>query len=183
MKSVDKKNTYTKVCGVVYDPLEIISLCNWCINHNYKYYYILHKADEEDKKDHFHFIIESNCYHRFKLSWFLNDSNSHLWFICNNVGNYLRYMTHIDYDDKLHYEINDIISNISLECIRNLIESSDVNALSNKELEIEDFHSICKKIINNELNSLSEVLLFCFDNGITYNTKWSYTLKLLIDKK
>ena len=101
MKEKDLKNSYSKVCGVAYDINDIKRIIAFCRKHNFKWYYIRHNDyDEnmEEKKKHYHFIIEGDSSHRFNIKSLLTDT-----FKCNlinkldNVAYYLRYMIHIDY--------------------------------------------------------------------------------------
>ena len=177
MKEKDLKNSYSKVCGVAYDINDIKRIIAFCRKHNFKWYYIRHNDyDEnmEEKKKHYHFIIESDSSHRFNIKSLLTDT-----FKCNlinkldNVAYYLRYMIHIDYIDKQHYDIKRIISNVSNKEIEYIIKGA---LLTQKDINNANFVRIINMVLNGELTTFKEIMYFCIDNDIRYCTPWSFTL-------
>lgn len=85
---------------------------NSVLNHiknlpNCKYCYILHQPEEEDKKHHYHIVLKFS-------------SRRYLSSICKIIGlpinyiqpcklnNYLKYILHIDYEDKIQYQLEDV---------------------------------------------------------------------------
>lgn len=179
MKDKDIKCNFTKVCGIAYEFVDIERVVNFCDKHCYKYYYIKHLADEEVNKAHYHFIIESDSYHRFNIKTLLTDTfKINLFEKCNNVASYLRYMTHIDYDNKHHYDIKDIISCVSIDVISTLIYESSIDK---EELEYNAFVEICCLINSKDLRSLFDVIEYCKLNSIKYKTSWTFTFWHLLN--
>ena len=123
---IKEKQTLTKCCGVCYNQIDIDNIVKFCLSYGFKYYYIKHEADEEENKEHYHFIIQSDSNHRFIIKTLLNDNfTSNLFQPLKSVNAYLRYMTHIDYVQKQQYDVDLICSNISTLEIYSMIEDAN----------------------------------------------------------
>lgn len=172
---VNLKDTLTKVCCLIYNESEVNRLVELCSSKGLKYAYIKHLPESEDKKEHYHFVIFSNSMLRFRLTKFVSDLTPiNLFEKLNNVNCYLRYMTHVDYVDKKQYEAVDIISNVN--DIKSRILSVEVDT---KELKKQDKKLVFKYAMTLAHNII-DVVNFCFDNDIDYNSSWTFTLKELI---
>ena len=127
MKEKDLKNNYSKVCCVLYHKVDLKRLVAFCQKHTFKFYYIRHNDFDEnmnEKKQHWHFVIESDSKHRFNIKSLLSDTlGVNLFNKLDSVDKYLRYMLHIDYIDKKHYDLHRIVSNVDKQAllIRSLI--------------------------------------------------------------
>ena len=125
---LNPRNTFTKVCFIAYDFKDVDNAIQFCLKYDFQYYYIKHKGESEneeiEKKEHYHFVIESDYNHRFHLTSLVSDSLPiNLFDRCGDVKKYLRYLTHMDYVDKLHYDVSDIISNVPSDVIQVYIDS------------------------------------------------------------
>lgn len=183
---IENQKTLTKVCGICYTDKDIDNIVSFCKKNNYKYYYILHYGTIEneniaididytidnnminrisnDNKYHYHFCIIGGKNHRFVIDSLITDSlSNNLFMSLKNVGAYLRYMLHIDYDMKEHYVITDIKSNDNYNNIDSLIKKAD-----NESLSYNDIVFIVMDLIEStesELN-LKEVLKYLKDSNI-----------------
>lgn len=181
MSKVKLNDSLTKVCCVLYDSDKVNTLVEWCKKHAYKYYYIKHQPEAEKTKEHFHFCIESDSKHRFNMKSISSEEDINLFEKCNSIGQYVRYMTHCDYDEKIKYEDTDIISNVPIETIRQLIEEADPNRLSATEKSEADFNYIMSLIINGELRNLPQIIDYCLTHDIEYKRQWTYTINSLLN--
>ena len=173
--SVNLNDTLTKVCCVIYEESEVSRFVELCESKGLKYAYIKHFPEEEDKKEHYHFVVFSNSRLRFRIIKFVSELTPiNLFEKLNNVNCYLRYMTHIDYVDKQQYEVENIISNVN--DVKSRILSVEVDP---KELKKQDKKLVFKYAITIAHN-ITDVVKFCFDNDIEYNSSWTFTLKELI---
>lgn len=180
MPQVKLSDTLSKVCLISYDDEFITKLKEFCSNHNYKYYYIKHKPDIDNEKDHYHIIIESDSYHRFSIKGLVDEKTPlNLFEKLKNVSAYLRYMTHCDFDNKIHYDIKEIISNVNIETIMELIDSADPNALTEKELADRFYQDMLIRILSRELKTLPECVSYAITNNITWKSSWTFTIKNL----
>lgn len=181
MREKDIKSNFSKICCLAYDFQDVQRLVDFCCKHNYKYYYIKHNDyDEniEDIKTHYHFIIESDSYHRFNIKSLLTDNfKINLFQKLDSVKSYLRYMLHLDYDMKEKYTLNDIISNVDLNIIENLINDT---TKSKQEETDENFKKVMQYIFNEVDNgvilNLRDIIEYCIDNKLTYKASWSFTI-------
>ena len=183
MKEKDLKNNYSKVCCVLYHKVDLKRLVAFCQKHTFKFYYIRHNDFDEnmnEKKQHWHFVIESDSKHRFNIKSLLSDTlGVNLFNKLDSVDKYLRYMLHIDYIDKKHYDLHRIVSNVDKQIINDLINKA---CLSQQEINYNNFQLIINMIINHELMTYQDVLRFCFDNNIKYITTWSFTILNLLGR-
>lgn len=184
MTNSDLKNSFSKICCIVYDIFSLKSLINFAKKHCFKFYYIRHDDFDENsdlKKRHWHFIIESDSKHRFNIKSLISENLPiNLFKKLDSVVAYLRYMTHIDYVDKRHYSIKRIISNVSSIEIENMISNAN---LCSKEIRDNNFNEIVLLIIQGCFNSFTDILIYCNDNDIKYSTNWTFTFNLLLKEK
>lgn len=172
------KNNYSKVCGVAYDFKDITRIVKFSNKHNFIYFYIKHFPDDENDKIHYHFIIYSNVGKRFIVDSLITETfKLNLFQECVNVGAYLRYMIHIDFPLKKQYIIDKIKSNMSLPFIQNLIDNFNKTKV---DINKENFNILCDLILSDNFVSLKDVIRYCLDNDIKYNTSWSFTFKELL---
>ena len=177
-----KQNTnLSKCCGIAYDYIDIERIVQFCNKHNFRYYVMKHLADVEDEeKEHYHFIIESDRQHRFVISSLLTDTfKANLFEKCENVGSYLRYMTHCDYALKHKYDVAEFISNVPDFVIQVLIDEANMN-LTKQERRQNDFYAVIEAISSENLFSLVDIISWCRNNNIAFDTKWTYTLKIYL---
>lgn len=180
MTKKDIKNSHSRVCGIAYDKKDITRIVKFAIKHKLNYYYIKHKKEQEDLKQHFHFIIEGDSKHRFNIGCLLSESFTiNLFEKCTSVDAYLRYMLHLDYVDKIHYNTCDIISNVSDFDIALKV---DYDNMSKTEINKSNFNLIIKNIISGELCSLAEIYNFCIDNEIDYLSSWTFSFVQFLKK-
>lgn len=180
---ITPKQTLTKVCGIAYDYQDIERVIDFCNKHTFNYYIMKHTPEEseEETKEHWHFIIESDTKHRFIVSSLLTETfKINLFEPCSNVGYYLRYMTHCDYALKKHYSIDEFISNVCDISIKCLIEQAENNSKSKQERNIENFYAVIQAIELEGLYTIPEILKWCKENDIIYDLHWTYTLKCYI---
>lgn len=178
-----KKNiTITKCCGVCYYEKDINSIVDFCLKKGFHFYYIKHNAksdsEEHELKEHWHFIIESDSQHRFIINSLITDTlKENLFEKLNNVHSYLRYMTHIDYIDKEHYDVDLIVSNVAKGLIINYINDVIVDKdLINREY----FNALIDLILSGQLLTFKQVMLYCRKNNIEYKISWTNTLVQLL---
>lgn len=78
--------------------------------HGLKYYaYIKHQPDEEEKQEHYHaFIRLDSATTEERLAKRLGIPKEKVRYV-KNVRSANRYLTHIDYPDKIQYSIDDVI--------------------------------------------------------------------------
>lgn len=151
------KNTYTKVSAIVYDKEVLMQFKDYCIKKDIKYYYIKHIAKNE-KKEHYHFIIASDTNHRFNIKTLVSEKQPiNLFEKCKNVACNLRYMLHIDYIDKEHYKVNDIVSNDSLHNIIDMVDS------------VGNRNKLEKVNLNEILPWIDKAYRFCYNNSCAFN--------------
>lgn len=180
---IKKGLTLTKCCGVVYYEKDINNIKDFCLSKGLHFYYIKHiganeELQEDNHKEHWHFVIESDSQHRFVINSLVNETlKENLFQKCDNVHSYLRYMTHIDYLDKEHYEIKDIISNVDYDLINNYI--NDV-VVDKKELDKQTFNLLCDMILSQEIKSFKQVIEYCRTNNLDYKTNWTMTIVQLL---
>lgn len=180
---IKKGLNLTKCCGVCYYEEDINNIKNFCISKGLHYYYIKHNGFNEEQendthKEHWHFIIESDSQHRFIINSMLSETlKENLFQKCDNVHSYLRYMIHIDYLDKEHYEIKDINSNVDIDLITSYI--NDV-VVDKKELDRETFNMLCDLILSKDITSFKQVIEYCRNNNLDYKTNWTMTLVQLL---
>lgn len=178
------KQTLTKVCGVAYEFSDIEKIVEFCKTYDYAYYYIKHIPDDEETKEHYHFIIESNYTKRFRIMSLLSDTfKENLFKPLKNVNSYLRYMTHCDYDFKTKYSSDEIISNIDTFTIEDMIQQANPNKLDMKEVKANEFYSVVSAIEDYNLTSISSIMAYCIENHIIYDLHWTYTLNTIINEK
>lgn len=180
---IKKGKTLTKVCGVCYSFNDIESIVDFCCSKGLRYYYIMHKGNNDEIKDdthkqHWHFIIESDSQHRFIINSLISESlTENLFQKCDNVHSYLRYMTHIDYLDKEHYNVKDIVCNIDRELLQSYIDEIVVDKdLLNKQ----NFALLCDLVCSSHIKSFREVIQYCRLNNIEYKTSWTTTIVHLL---
>lgn len=188
MKDKDIKNSFTKVCGVAYAWCDIKRIINFCIKHNYNWYYIKHNDFEENINEiklHYHFIIESSSKHRFNIKSLLTDTfKINLFEKCDNVGKYLRYMVHIDYDAKKHYDFEKIHSNIGLEKITQLIDNCDKSKTDITENNFQEVLLYLFQCFDSDKTiKLRDIIQYCLDNDINFKSSWTFTINSLINDK
>ena len=201
---IENQKTLTKVCGICYTDKDIDNIVSFCKKNNYKYYYILHYGTIEnenialdidytiysnlenrintDNKYHYHFCIYGGKNHRFVIDSIISDTlSNNLFMPLKNIGAYLRYMLHIDYDMKEHYIVPDIKSNDNYNNINELIEKAD-----NENISYNDIVFMVMDLIENtegDLN-LKEVLKYLKDSHIDIKRDYlPLIIMLLKDKK
>lgn len=87
-----------------------------------EYAYIKHLPEEEDKKEHFHLFLEYNTpKNKGPIAKALN-INELLIQSCRSKQNTFKYFIHKDLNNKIQYNIDDIITNINLGIIHGLVE-------------------------------------------------------------
>ena len=131
---------------------------NNIIKKDYFYFYIKHKAEEEEKKEHYHFIIYTEK--PTTINKISNDINLPLNFINvtneqnqrYTLKNTISYLLHYNIENKIHYELEDIKTNVPL------LVKKYYNILTNN---------------NNDQREFLEMLAFIEDNDIT-NFKISF---------
>ena len=178
-------NSYSKVCGVAYDIIDIKRIVAFCKKHKYFFYYIRHTDDDEltgkTYKRHYHFIIESDSTHRFNVTCLMTDTfKPNLLETCVSVPKYLRYMLHIDYDDKPHYNIDRIITNRDKTDLVELVGNAN---FTKADIKRANFNLLLTKIVNGDFSTWKEIIPFCLENGINYETSWTFTFKALFMKE
>lgn len=77
--------------------------------HGFKYYaYIKHQPEEEEKKEHYHCYIHLDSATTEKaLAKRIGIPQHHVQYVKNCRGA-CRYLTHIDYEDKMQYSLSDV---------------------------------------------------------------------------
>lgn len=183
MLEKDLKCSFSKVCCVCYYIQDIKKMVAFCRKHDFKFYYIRHDDFDEfgnEKKRHWHFLIESDSYHRFNIKSLLTDTlKINLFQRVKSADLYLRYMIHIDYIDKKHYNVGRIVSNVESSLIDYAIKNA---CLSERDINRANFNSICLKIHTQVLCSLNDIISYCIDNEIKYSTSWTFTFKTLLNE-
>lgn len=180
---IKKGINLTKCCGVAYDISDINRVVDFSLKKGLRYYFINHIGKNEEilddtHKEHWHFIIESDSQHRFIINSLLTETfKENLFQKCDNVHSYLRYMLHIDYLDKEHYQINDIKSNVDYGLIESYI--NDV-VIDKKELDKQNFNTLLDLILTRELTHFKDIIQYCRLNNIEYKTCWTNTFVQLL---
>ena len=124
MNNQEIKNCYSKVCLIAYQFDDVERIVDWCKKRAYKYAFIKHIGQPQQfdsneyegdiTKDHYHILILSSREHRFKVNSLVSKTlGFNLIFKLKDEADYLRYLLHLDYDDKEHYQLSDIISNFA----------------------------------------------------------------------
>lgn len=110
------------------------------VKKDFKYAYILHNKDRKDdgelKKEHWHvlvFLDNQKTLSAFSKQFGLEDSK-HLIQIVKDKKKAVRYLTHVDNDEKESYNVEDIITNVDISSyFSNLVsdECCDVDNMMN----------------------------------------------------
>lgn len=180
MTKKDIKNSYSKICGIAYEKKDITRIVKFAKKHKLNYFYIKHKKEIDEKKNHYHFIIEGDSYHRFNIGCLISDTLTvNLFQKCSSVDAYLRYMLHIDYVDKIHYTTCNIISNLIEKDLNIRINYDD---RSKTEINYDNFTLILTLINVGTLSSLADIFQFCCDNDIKYLQSWTFTFVQFLKK-
>lgn len=180
---IKKNTTLTKVCGIAYDIDDIKRVIEFSNSRSFKWYYIYHNgANDEEKEDnhkeHYHFVIESDTQHRFLINSLITETfGINLFQKCTNVDAYLRYMTHIDYVDKEKYSYLNIISNVESDIIKSRIEKASVDL---KEIDTLNFETLVDLILDGSFHNFRHVMIYCRQNNISYKMQWTNTLMQLL---
>ena len=137
MPKLKLKDNVSKVCVVLYNMNDVRRCVDFAKKYNFYYYYIEHKPGNEDLKVHYHVIIESDSYHRFVVSSLVSETAPiNLFSKCDSVSAYLRYILHLDYIDKVKYDVSDIVSNNSIDNINKMV---DLGSKKQSEINNENF--------------------------------------------
>ena len=183
---IKKGINLTKCCGVAYNISDIDRVVDFSLKKGLRYYYIKHigkndEIEDDNHKVHWHFIIESDSQHRFIINALLTDTfKENLFQKCDNVHSYLRYMLHVDYLDKEHYKISDIVSNVEFALVESYV--NDI-VIDKKELDKENFNIILDMILTKELCSFGAIIKYCRLNNIEYKTSWTITFIQLLKER
>lgn len=96
--------------------------------------YIKHLPDTEDSTEHYHFLIRSNGTRSIKQVADKLGIPSNFVQICRKVVAFRRYMMHLDSDDKIKYDVSDVVSNckVLFEQAKIGNEKKDVLSLYNE---------------------------------------------------
>lgn len=106
---VDNKR-YRNFMFLFYDDTKSYKFDDLIFNlHSFKYYaYIKHEPEQEEKKAHYHgFINLDTATTELALSKRLGIPPQHIQYV-KNVRAGCRYLTHIDYEDKIQYSLDDV---------------------------------------------------------------------------
>lgn len=150
----------------------------------------------ENNKYHYHFCIVSSKKHRFVIDSLIDDVEyndngdiidngaltNNLFNKLDDIGSYLRYMLHIDYDMKEHYIIDDIKSNDNVNNIEQLILKAENKEYSYNDVVflVMDYIDSCDK----DNITMKELLIFLKDNNIDIKRDYlPLIIMMLKDKK
>lgn len=109
----------------------------------------------EHKKDHIHIV--GRCSNPLPLSTISNKLGIAENFIEFGKGTFkkaVRYLVHIDHEEKYQYNTNDIVSNFDIMQYFDILSST------------QQARSIYNVICGSGITSKKELLLFCLDNGL-----------------
>lgn len=109
----------------------------------------------EHKKDHIHIV--GRCSNPLALSTISNKLGIAENFIEFGKGTFkkaVRYLVHIDHEEKYQYNTNDIVSNFDIMQYFDILSST------------QQARSIYNVICGSGITSKKELLLFCLDNGL-----------------
>lgn len=150
------------------------------IKKRFKYAYILHDKDKKDdgiiKKHHWHMLVfldNQKTLSAFGKMFHLQDSMN-LIEIVKDKKKAIRYLVHVDNDEKEKYDINDIQTNID-------ISSYFSNLVSNESIEVDDMIAY----VTSYQGYLKYEIFFAYIRG---NNLWStyrrnqYAFNKLVDE-
>lgn len=107
--------------------------------------YIKHLPDKEDSTEHFHFLIRANGTRSIKQVADKLGIPSNYVQICRKVVAFRRYMMHLDSDDKIKYDVDDIVSNSKI-----LFEQAKIG---NEKKDILTIYNEYKLLIQGKMTS------------------------------
>lgn len=156
---------------------DILTLCN---KHNLTYAYIKHKAEETEKKDHYHFMIyyeKPTTIKKVSETLMLNenylkvlDDYGQRYTLKKTIG----YFLHYNNKDKITYNIEDIVSN-NVDMINKYY-----NILTGGKNENNDLQEILTFVEDNHPTTKT-LLEFCIENNLLKTfKKYSYILHNII---
>lgn len=135
-------------------------------------YYIIYHHDAEISHFHYCLVLKRQVRLKTMLNYIADTLKINPLAVsidkCNNVSSMIRYFLHIDSEEKFKYKIEDIESNMSLDIIKNYIDSDD-DSLSFRRL-----CQICDG--SNEIDVMATL-------GLKLFHKYRYEIKLLCDNQ
>lgn len=127
------------------------------------YAYIEHKKENDEKKEHTHFFlrVKNNCTIK-SLSKKINVPKNYIQKV-NSIRTINRYLIHYDDDDKIQYDIDDVICSKSWK--RNFLQCFD-DRLTEDEILIKIYNYIDDLIIvNNTYQVITKsLIIWCIQN-------------------
>lgn len=155
----------------------------YCQIFNINYCYILHDHDKfengEDKKAHVHFLIFFPYQKTLSaVSKLLGVPPNMIQYVDNKVGA-IRYLTHIDNEDKYKYNIDSIVSNFD---VQPYFQVKKQDKSSEEGIQV---LSLIEYIRQNEYTTLEMLVQYAIDNGIysTLRRNQNILMKLLYGRR
>lgn len=177
-----KVKTYRLFSILCYDESENISfndIFQNVLKNNLKYFYIKHKGENDDKKNHYHLMIYYDQATTIsKVSKILNIQDNYIK-ISDDFGNRytlkksLGYFLHYNNKEKINYSYNDIVTNCE-DLVRKYYDI--LTGGSDEKNELKEIIAF----INDNGATIGDTLSFCIDNDYLKTfKKYSYVLTTL----
>lgn len=124
--------------------------------------YIKHQPESDEKRQHFHLFLEFETPKNAKP--ISNALEIHIMLVssCRDKYSLLRYFLHLSFPNKIHYEIEDIITNIDIHILRSIL-------ILNVETD-EDFMSNILDYIKNGF-SMIDIINICIKDKTIYELR------------
>ena len=155
------------------------------IKNNYNYFYIKHKPEEEDKKEHYHLIIYTEIPTTIsKIAKSIQLEENYIN-VTNDTGqrytlkNTIGYLIHYNIEDKIHYELEDIKTNVPL------LVKKYYSILTNTNNDQRDFLEMLAFIEDNEITAFKDLAYFSLSiNALDILKKYQYIfINIIRDNK
>lgn len=140
----------------IYNYNEVINtIIGWCKH----YAYIEHKAEKNELKEHTHVIMYfENARYVSTISNQLNVPINYFQVPLSFRGS-CRYLTHIDYKEKIQYDLQDV--KISKSFIKRFFDTFDDEKLDDEILtDIIQFIEDTSKVTSNKIELIKELMLY-----------------------
>lgn len=146
-----------------------------------KYFYIKHQAESEQKKDHYHLVLYFDKPTTLKnVSNILGISENDISFQDNTGKRYtlkksVGYLLHYNNNDKIQYELKDIVTNIP-DTINKYY-----NILVTPNCEKKELADILAFIEDNNVKTTYALVYWCIENDYLKTLKkYNYLLKNIV---
>lgn len=180
------EKTYRIFSIVAYDESDNLSysdIFNSILLNKFKYIIIKHKPESNEKKEHYHIALYFDKPTTIKVvSNKLDIPSNYIEVLTENKQRYtlkktIGYFLHYNNNDKINYNVNDIITNIQD------VVNKYYDILTGGSNESNELKEIIAFATDNFVN-IKDVLMFCIDNNYLKTfKKYSYILNQIVLRK